>query len=219
VKGGVDNVKRFLIGSLAIVLVLGMTGGAFAFFSDTETSSGNTFTAGTLDLKIKDGSMFWSDGISTAEWHLSNMKPGDTYPEHSSMYGSIDFKNTGSIYADHIEITCSYTIVDPPGPESDIDGTSADAMAGEMIITTMDYVFNATVVDCLPLITDANGNGYKDLYDLQAGGVDDLPLMQSGVQQARLDMILQFNPLAGNDYQGDTLNLTMIFTLNQHSSQ
>lgn len=42
--------KKLVITSLAAILALGMVGGAFAIFQDTETSSGNTFTAGTLDL-------------------------------------------------------------------------------------------------------------------------------------------------------------------------
>jgi predicted ribosomally synthesized peptide with SipW-like signal peptide len=208
--------KKLLLLTLALLLVAGMAGaGTFAYFSDTETSTGNTFTAGTLDLKIKDGGEWWSDGIATAEWALSNMKPGDT------AYGSVDLKNFGSVYANHVEIACDYTITDPPGPESDTEeNTSADKMAGEMVITTMIYSYNADEVDCLPRITDANGNGVKDLYDLKAsGGVDDLPLVQSGTQFGRLDMIVRFDPNAGNDFQGDTLNLTVVFTLNQDASQ
>ena len=49
--------------------------------------------------------------------------------------------------------------------------------------------------------------------------MDNLPLVQSGTQFGRLDMIVQFNPDASNDFQGDTLNLTVIFTLNQDASQ
>jgi len=43
-------VKKFLILALAIVLALGMMGGSFAYFTDVETSTGNIFAAGTLDL-------------------------------------------------------------------------------------------------------------------------------------------------------------------------
>lgn len=208
--------KRHVLKSvLTIAIVAVMVGGAtLAYFSDTETSSGNTMSAGTLDLKIRDGGVNWSDGITTAEWTLSDMKPGHT------AYGSVDFKNFGSIYADHMEITCSYTITDPPGPESDTEeSTAADKMAGEMIISNMVYSYDTNEVDCLPLITDANGNGTKDLYDLKVGGVDNLPLRQTGVQFADLNMTLQFSPGAGNDFQGDILDLTMIFVLNQDSSQ
>ncbi len=45
--------KKIIL-SLAIVAAVGavVVGGTIAYYSDTETSSGNTFTAGTLDLKI-----------------------------------------------------------------------------------------------------------------------------------------------------------------------
>lgn len=42
--------KKFLITLLAVTLALGMIGGAFAYFSDVETSSDNEFTAATLNL-------------------------------------------------------------------------------------------------------------------------------------------------------------------------
>lgn len=40
---------------LAIGIAAAMLGaGTFAYFSDTETSSGNTFTAGTIDLTLTE---------------------------------------------------------------------------------------------------------------------------------------------------------------------
>lgn len=207
--------KKIVLLALALFVVAALAGtGTWAYFSDTEASTGNTFSAGTLDLKVKDGGLYWTDGIATAEWALSNMKPGDT------AYGSIDFKNFGSVYANHMEITCDYTITDPPGPESDAqENTPADAMAGKMVIDEMTYTYGNTEVNCLPLIADANGNGAKDLYDLKAGGVDNLPLLSSGIQGARLDMVVKFAEDAGNEFQGDILNLTMVFTMNQDASQ
>lgn len=45
--------KRILLSSLSILASAAIVAGAtFAFFSDSETSAGNTFTAGGLDLKI-----------------------------------------------------------------------------------------------------------------------------------------------------------------------
>ncbi len=65
--------KKILISLLSLILVIGLVGlGAFAYFSDTETSSGNVFTAGTLDLRV-DG----QDDPYVAKFTLSNLKPGD----------------------------------------------------------------------------------------------------------------------------------------------
>jgi predicted ribosomally synthesized peptide with SipW-like signal peptide len=77
--------KKMLISLMAILLAVGLVGaGAFAYFSDVETSTGNTFTAGTLDL----------DAGSSEVMHivLANMKPGDT-----SVYYKWVLKNVGSI--------------------------------------------------------------------------------------------------------------------------
>jgi len=59
---------------LAAIVVIGLVGfalgwGTYSYFSDTETSSGNTFTAGTLDLKV-DG----RDGPLGAYFMVSNVK-------------------------------------------------------------------------------------------------------------------------------------------------
>jgi len=47
--------KKILISVMSLALVVGLLGaGAMAYFSDVETSEGNTFTAGTLDLAMDD---------------------------------------------------------------------------------------------------------------------------------------------------------------------
>jgi predicted ribosomally synthesized peptide with SipW-like signal peptide len=64
------NGKAILASLLTIGVAATMLGvGTFAYFSDTETSSGNTFTAGTLDITL---------GSATYSMNILNMKPGDT---------------------------------------------------------------------------------------------------------------------------------------------
>ena len=57
-----------VIGAVAAIAV----GGTIAYFSDTETSSGNTFTAGTLNLTVNT-----NDGTNTVVFNVSDVKPGD----------------------------------------------------------------------------------------------------------------------------------------------
>ena len=56
--------SRILLGLASIVaagaLIIGAT---FAFFSDTETSTGNTFTAGELNLKVDSTCHYWQDNV------------------------------------------------------------------------------------------------------------------------------------------------------------
>jgi len=96
-------VKKFLILALATVLALGLIGGSFAYFNDTETSSGNSFTAGTLDLQVVSpyGGEPYGGFPPTATYNggnipgisLSNMAPGDPpiiWRMHVNNIGSID---------------------------------------------------------------------------------------------------------------------------------
>jgi predicted ribosomally synthesized peptide with SipW-like signal peptide len=94
--------KKIIVSLSIMAMVAGVVIGATsAYFSDTETSVGNTFTAGTLDLKIDkdpDGSVFdWVNDddsnfpVMNNFWDLSNLKPGD------SMRVIAGINNTGSV--------------------------------------------------------------------------------------------------------------------------
>ena len=62
--------KKILISLMSIALVVGLVGaGVVASFSDEETSTGNTFTTGTLNITL---------GTATYSANILNMKPGDT---------------------------------------------------------------------------------------------------------------------------------------------
>jgi len=210
-------VKRFLLSMLAIFLVIGLAGtGAFAWFSDTETSTGNTFIAGTFDLKVSDWDQGLGDGVSYT-WTMSDMQPGIT------TVGPFDvvLQNSGSIAANHVEISFSHSINDLPDVESD---TNKNSTPGEMArwieITSCTY----TGVTLYSTLTNANGNGFLDLEDVtlpaNAAALDNLPppLPNNGGSRT-FSMALKFNSGATNDIQGDTLTTTVTFTLNQSSSQ
>ena len=70
----------FVIG----ILALAMGYGTYSYFSDTKTSSENTFTAGILDINLGES--------ETAEISISNMAPGDITGDWV-----ITIKNTGTI--------------------------------------------------------------------------------------------------------------------------
>jgi len=72
-KGGEKNMKKILLSVLTIGLVVVVAFGATrALFSDTETSTGNTFSAGTIDIAI-DGKNPWE-----GSWNIEDMKPCET---------------------------------------------------------------------------------------------------------------------------------------------
>ncbi len=62
-----------------------------------------------------------------------------------------------------------------------------------------------------PMVKDLDADGKITLYDLKAGVGVKPPEPE---KNTRLNMTVKFDENAGNDFQGDTLNMTMIFTLN-----
>jgi predicted ribosomally synthesized peptide with SipW-like signal peptide len=82
--------KKILVSMMVIGLVAALAGaGLHAYFNDTETSSNNSFSAGTLDLTV-DGPGF-SSPIT-----LSNMKPGDSAPSPTTYYKWV-LRNNGTL--------------------------------------------------------------------------------------------------------------------------
>ena len=90
--------KKILLSLSAIafagVIVAGATG---AFFQDTETSTGNTFAAGAIDLKVDNESYYNSQVSTSTSWQLtdltiekffnfSDVKPGDDGEDTISLH-------------------------------------------------------------------------------------------------------------------------------------
>jgi len=66
--------KRLIISLSVIGIVAAIAiGGTIAYFNDVETSSGNTFTAGAIDLKVDNHS--WYNGVyqSGLSWELNDL--------------------------------------------------------------------------------------------------------------------------------------------------
>jgi len=189
--------KRIIGLTIAFVLAVGMIGvGAFAYFSDTETSTGNQLTAGTLDLKTND-----ADGVSQTVY-ATNMAPGDTAGP-----STIVLKNSGSVDGSTLDLVFSY--VESDGSPNTVN-KSADDTAAMMQVTTLNY----GVSDLLNSVNDANFNGYKDIQDLKNADLSG----QSGISASatkNFETTVQLRSDTGNDFQADGITMTMTFTLNQ----
>ncbi len=110
--------KTILMSVMAIAIVVGVVGaGTFAYFSDTETSSGNTFTAGILDLELDDNNEDLGRGYDfvTDTWILGDMKPGVHFREET-----LSIHNKGNVVGDHLEISTSNTVTGA-GVPTDMD--------------------------------------------------------------------------------------------------
>ena len=130
------NRKIFL--SLLTIAFIGTIaiGGTIAYFKDSAISSGNTFSAGKLDLKVKDAD---NPGVL---FTLSNITPGHWYDA-----GTITVRNAGSVPG-----RLSIKIKDPVSHENTLE--DPEIKAGD-----------ATGIEVDPGSYDAN-EGDGELWDL-----------------------------------------------------
>jgi predicted ribosomally synthesized peptide with SipW-like signal peptide len=96
--------KKWLFILMAVVLSVGLVGGAFAYYTDTETSSGNTFGAGTMDLTLdyrigtEGGFTDIPNGSDVAMLTIDDAAPGDSGEITISMH------NIGNVDADYLAV-------------------------------------------------------------------------------------------------------------------
>ena len=193
--------KKIILGLFGLVVVGSAAAmGTRAYFSEKGEVKGNVFETGTLALKL-DGSE-----SATAVWKIETGKPGD------EVSGTVNVKNAGTVEADHIEITTLNAVTEATSGS----GTEAKIPLDTVLeITTLTYD-GASV---LGQVEDKNGNNIKDLDDLEKVELDNLALMDTGVDHP-LAMTVSFNPvLTIGEHQGDSATTTLTVTLNQVASQ
>jgi predicted ribosomally synthesized peptide with SipW-like signal peptide len=188
---------RAMVLLCALLAVAGLT---YAWWSDSATSSSNTFKTGNLDLRLRPSgpSIDWIQGPVVATWHAENMYPGQ---ELDAAY--LAFETAGTI----------------PGTSFDIAVANVSSVAGmdEYIeITKMVYRDGETHNMLLPTdpfhLEDTNGNGWIDLDDLEKQPRTSLPPPDT---EGSLTMDFRFNENAGNGYQAANVSAEFTFTLHQ----
>jgi len=99
--------KKLLFVLMACVLSIGLIGGAFAYFTDVETSTGNTFTAGTLNIEIAQGAGGFSNDPVVAGFNSpAGLAPGQSWnsiPIYIKNVGSIDIQRIYARFGDLVE--------------------------------------------------------------------------------------------------------------------
>lgn len=87
------GVITFMAGSIAL-------GGTGAFFSDTETSAGNTFTAGAIDLKIDNTSYYNGVLNQGTTWDLKDLTLSEKFFNFGDLKPGDDGEDTISLHVD-----------------------------------------------------------------------------------------------------------------------
>mgnify|MGYP000185599056 CR=1 FL=1 len=116
-------VSLLVIGLTAVAIGGGMTG---AFFSDTETSEGNTFTAGAIDLKV-DSECSYLGSTATDEfcdWTATDLGAAHKFFNYADLKPGDYGENTISLHVDNNDAWACVTL--NVKRDSDVDCTEPE---------------------------------------------------------------------------------------------
>jgi spore coat-associated protein N len=194
--------KKILGLTVAAFLVIGLVGGGtWAYFSDTEESTGNVFSSGTLDLGLANSGGTDPTGSVTATFGAADLAPGS-----AAGSGTLYVYNAGSIDMTSVQISFSvagYT-ENTPTTVDDYNGTADTDDLSKMIIATTVELDGHTVSALQGLSID----------EIIALGATDLGGLDVG-DELELEIEWTFDTTATNGCQGDSLDLTITLVGNQ----
>jgi predicted ribosomally synthesized peptide with SipW-like signal peptide len=216
--------KKIIGLTMAALLLLGVTFGAtWAYFQDTETSSGNQLTAGTLDLKLSDANETDLDGVS-ASFSGSNLMPGDSVGP-----STITLKNTGSATADHADIKFQNSVTDNASYNAADLGPNIADMSTVMTVTAMSYGVTNLLAQTVPGTFDnsyieaadnaGNNNGIITMNELNNVIIQSLAAPAASGGTMVFFITINLPSSTGNGVQGDSMTTTVTFGLFQTSGQ
>ncbi len=218
------KLKIVLLVAMAVVFASGSIGAAYACYVPPYCPPYHPGQVQPLDLKICDQNETWRDGVH-ATWTASNMAPGDEFAFNGCFVGlSAQFPR--KVDKGELGITCQYNSWAPAQP---------DRMAKYMVITRCIYEYTCKnevwQINCLTgKATRTTGKGYSSVLtskdwqiqdvdrdgritfaDLKQRPLKNLPSCPD--DKADFEMSVKFHENAGNEFQGDTFVLSMIYTL------
>ncbi|MDD2823107.1 MAG: TasA family protein [Candidatus Daviesbacteria bacterium] len=195
--------NKILMSLLMIIMVATVaTGATNAYLSDTETSTGNTFAAGSLDLNVDGGN------TNVVKFNVSNLRPGN------QPIGTWRLNNVGTLNG-YLNLK-NIALTNAGGAFTDPEAEAGDPENAGNLGTLLD----------VQLFVDTDGNGWVGtgepvLYSGPFGGLADhynqnLLIPAGGANYVTLQV--NWHSHAGtldNKGQGDTATLDMTFELDQ----
>ena len=223
--------KKILGLTIAAILVIAMVAaGTYAYFSDTETSSANTFTAGTLDLKVSNDATTYTDGV-TATWANANAAPGMTKS------GTVTLKNNGAsgITAAKVQIEFANAVTDYANAAvvaADTGDANIADISTVMVITNMTYgatnlllqtvsgTFDNADIQAAASAASKTAGTIKlsELNNVILGKLAPLAGLAANATSA-FSMTVTIPTTVNNGIQGDSVTTTVTFALFQDASQ
>jgi len=213
--------KKILFSLMAIILAVGLVGaGAFAYFSDTETSTGNTFTAGTLDLLVTTSGACSDVGKITVNEQgdglndsvvFANLAPGDsgsitwTITNTGTLPGMVMIHRTLSNDVDGVDTEPELLVDLTPGAAGELDNNM--------------WLISTVTIDGVSTFVYEGNPWYANWMSLEATygpeQFDNLPKLLP----ANSVLVVTYNwsiPTTVDDViQGDTFTLNLEMTLDQ----
>lgn len=118
--------KKILGLTIAALLIVGVIGGAtYAYFSDTESSTNNTLSGGTLDLNINGGN------IAVTTINVSDVAPGNSGSGNSTL------ANVGNMEGE-LDVSTSAVTNTPGAGGTEYEGGSGELGANAEIAMYID---------------------------------------------------------------------------------
>jgi len=176
--------------------------GTFALFSDTGTSNDNTVQAGTLDLSFSSGGSF---SLST------------TLAPQESTSGSVTLVRSGTI-AGSVDVDVSYTENSTTSPSSD---PTASDIASDLTVSSLTYGGTdiTNQLPASPTLDDlANNDPSANDGSISESENDLVNLGDPGTGGTAFAIEFTLADV-GNNYQGQGVDVTFDFDLNQEDSQ
>jgi spore coat-associated protein N len=191
--------KKATIAVIVLAMVAVFSSGMiYAYFDDTETSSGNSFSAGTLDLKVN------SVDNPTSTFTVSNVYPGAT----NSV--SVTLTNSGTISG-----TLSVAIISvtngpgqTPEPEAALGTADNGELGSKMDVTLWIDTDGDNMID------GGETTLYNGLLD-NANGVAFTANTLAGGVSTHIGIMYSVPDTVGNEIQGDICTFSIQYTLVQ----
>jgi len=203
--------KKIIALAVMASLILALTGGAtWAYWSDTEASTDNSLSAGTLDLDVDGGD------IAVTTFSASDKAPGD------SGSGSTTLSNSGgSSVTGELDIAFSAITNTGGAGATEFEDGSGDlgGVAEIAVYIDVDQSGSWTAGD-IGLKSDAttyNPPTALDYATIDSYANDSWDAVETMLPSAADDFIIlwQIPTTAGNSIQGDSASFDVIFILEQ----
>ena len=187
--------------------------GTRAYFTDTETSVGNTFTTGTIDISV-DGTNPWT---RTTPYQLTDMKPSQTDYINFTVYNSGTnpvnlYKTLNNFVTANVATNESEQEADPTGEVNDVENWINYDLKVELYDVDPAQNPTATPVWWENIYTDGMG------HDKLLGTLEDQAMYLGMIPVGKWMKVYQsyhMIPTTGNAYQGDQLTFDITLTAEQ----